>query len=139
MIYQIAQMFNDKNKINADLNEARETIKNMFYKKYFEPVVSIMQKEREELNMNEPKEIKLLKALQPFLNQNEKLLVNKIKDYIILSTIINKFSSEIKIAQRENNSEHKDGIYDFDNDCLATKNNNFMTTVLICALTGFLF
>ena len=139
MIYQIAQMFNDKNKINADLNEARETIKNMFYKKYFEPVVSIMQKEREELNMNEPKEIKLLKALQPFLNQNERFLVNKIKDYIILSTIIHKFSSEIKIAQQENGSEHKDGIYDLDNDCLADKNNNFMTTVLICALTGFLF
>ena len=30
MICQVAEMFNDKNKISADLNEAVETIKNMF-------------------------------------------------------------------------------------------------------------
>ena len=67
MIYQVAEMFNDKNKISADLNEACETIKNMFYKKYFEPVINIMEKEQRELDLHEPKEIKLLKALERFL------------------------------------------------------------------------
>lgn len=136
MICQVAEMFNDKNKISADLNEAVETIKNMFYKKYFEPIINVMEKEQKELDLHEPKEIKLLKALEPFLNPNEKILVNKITRCITATKIINKFNTQIKITAQQNNSEHSDGIYDLDQDCLAKKNNNLMTMALIFALSG---
>ena len=93
----------------------------MFYKKYFEPVINIMEKEQRELNLHEPKEIKLIKALETFLNQNEKILVNKITHCIAATKIINKLNTQIKIMDQQNNSEHGNGIYDLDQDCLAKK------------------
>jgi len=151
-IYEVTRMLQDKNIIKNDLEQAFSLVKDMFYKKYLDKIQIEIKNKREKLKINRPKEVELLYALKPFISKEKNYIIDNAAEYIIILNIIKSLQSELNqdILDKNNiyknnisiyaqskdkdNSEHHDGIYDLDKNCLEQKNNSFITIILMLAM-----
>lgn len=156
-IYQVTQMLQDKNIIKNDLDQAFNLIKDMFYKKYLEKIQLEIKAKRDQLKVNRPKEVELLYALKPFMPKEKNHIIDNAAEYIIILKTMqglqselnsesrldmanknNKLSHNLTQAQSKDDSEHQDGVYDLDTNCLEQKNASFINAVLMLAMCSAL-
>lgn len=132
-IYEVTQMLQDKNNIQNDMQQAMELVKDMFYKKYLQKIEKEVEIRREKIKANRPKEVELLYAVKPFLAQDKSDVIDKMADSIMMMQTLNTLQSEMNRDYKKE-SVHSDGIYDVDENCMASKNNNFVNAMLIFAM-----
>jgi hypothetical protein len=132
-IYEVTQMLQDKNNIQNDMQQAMELVRDMFYKKYLQKIEKEVEIRREKIKANRPKEVELLYAVKPFLAQDKSAVIDKMADSIMMMQTLNTLQSEMNRDYRKE-SVHSDGIYDVDENCMASKNNNFVNAMLIFAM-----
>ena len=150
-IYEVTRMLQDKNIIKNDLEQAFSLVKDMFYKKYLDKIQLEIKNKREKLKINRPKEVELLYALKPFISKEKNYIIDNAAEYIIVLNIIQSLQTELSqnILDKNNisihaqskdkdNSEHHDGIYDLDKNCLEQKNNSFINIILMLAMCSTL-
>ena len=156
-IYQVTQMLQDTNIIKNDLDQAFNLIKDMFYKKYLEKIQLEIKAKRDQLKVNRPKEVELLYALKPFMPKEKYHIIDNAAEYIIILKTMqglqselnsesrldmanknNKFSHNLTQAQSKDDSEHQDGVYDLDTNCLEQKNASFINAILVLAICSAL-
>lgn len=132
-IYEVTQMLQDKNNIQNDMQQAMELVRDMFYKKYLQKIEKEVEIRREKIKANRSKEVELLYAVKPFLAQDKSAVIDKMADSIMMMQTLNTLQSEMNRDYRKE-SVHSDGIYDVDENCMASKNNNFVNAMLIFAM-----
>lgn len=132
-IYEVTQMLQDKNNIQNDMQQAMELVRDMFYKKYLQKIEKEVEIRREKIKANRPKEVELLYAVKPFLAQDKSDVIDKMADSIMMMQTLNTLQSEMNRDYKKE-SVHSDGIYDVDENCMASKNNNFVNAMLIFAM-----
>jgi len=138
-LYEITQRLQDKNAMQDDLQEASDLIKQMFYKKYLHKIHKEIISHSEKIKNKHSKELGLLHALKPFMSEHERDIIDKIIESITIFKTISFIQQDMKTHEyniagfANKQSEHSDGVYDIDEDCI--KNNNFLQTMLlmICA------
>lgn len=150
IIYEITQKITDKDNLQNDISEAIGLVSNMFREKYINKLQSAVQKKHIEIQKNPSKEIKLMYALKPFLNESSHHdidnVINAMLSLNTIMTIQNELSSRSIIKQNsvvstqsipEDPSIKSDGIYDVDENCLIANqsgvslNNNGMNVILL--------
>lgn len=132
-IYEVTQMLQDKNNIQNDMREAANLIREMFYKKYLGKIEKEVKNRQEKIKMSHPKEIELIYAMKPFVAQEKTIFLDKLADSIMMMETIKQLKSEIR-PNYKNQSLHSDGVYDVDENCVAAKDNNFASAMLILAM-----
>jgi hypothetical protein len=141
-ICEVTQMLQDKNIIKNDLEQAFSLVKDMFYKKYLDKIQLEIKNKRENLKINRPKELELLYALKPFIPKEKNYIIDNTAEYLIILNIIRSLQAEINSdvlnknnkfisTQSKDSSEHQDGIYDLDKNCLDKKNSGFINAFLM--------
>ena len=134
-IYEVTQLLQDKNTIQNDIEEATNLVKDMFYKKYLQKIQQEISTRQEQIKINRPKEIELLYALKPFVAEEKNVVIDKIAESIMMLKTISGMQLELKNKTNlEENSEHTDGIYDIDTQCITAKKNNFANAILMLAM-----
>lgn len=132
MIYEVTQLMNDKELIQNDLDEAFNVIKETLHQKYISKFQIALEEQKELVNKNTPKEITLLVALKPFLDETSHAYIDQIIDVLYKFSTAKNIDAEIQKCSINkadtNSSEHKltihdDGIYELDDHCKV--NNNF--------------
>ena len=149
-IYEITKMMSSEQNLRNDFQEAANLVKNMFQEKYIYKLEKELNRRREIIQKNPSKEIKLINALKPFIEEKSREDVDKIINLMInadtLSAIQKSFLNEnsmitaqsaINPSQKKDPSIKEDGIYDIDESCLtsiqtsAGKSNNIFPLMLI--------
>lgn len=142
-IYEITQMMSSEQNIRNDFQEAIELIKNMFHEKYIYKLEKELKRRREVIQKNPSKEIKLISALKPFVEETKHTEIDKIINLMInadtLSTIQKSFVKESnritaqsaaferESGEKKDPSIKEDGIYDIDENCLMSMQNSTNT------------
>ncbi len=132
IIYEIAQKMQDKQVIESDIKEAFGLVTNLFKTKYIDKINLELKNNIDNIKSNPPKEVVLLNAIKPFiLEENHKNIDNAINivtnisalNYIIPKNVQN---NVIKVNTLNSDpSVKEDGVYDIDENCLFSINNNF--------------
>ena len=136
-IYEVTQLLEDKNNIQNDMQEAINLIRDMFYKKYLQKIHKEIKIKHEKIKNNRPKEVELLCAIKPFVDGKQIDLIDRLSDAIIMFKTINNLQSEIN-QKYKSDSQHPDGVYDIDKNCLTSKNNDFVNAILMLAVCNFI-
>lgn len=136
-IYEVTQMLQDKNNIQNDMREAVNLVKDMFYKKYLEKIQTEVKDRQEKIKLSRPKEVELIYAMKPFVAHDKSIMLDKLADSIMMMKTINALKSDIKIDYKSE-SLHPDGVYDIDENCIASKNNNFINAVLMLVMCNMI-
>ncbi|MBS5793823.1 MAG: hypothetical protein KIC92_03565 [Clostridiales bacterium] len=132
IIYEIAQKMQDKQVIESDIKEAFGLVTNLFKTKYIDKINLELKNNIDNIKSNPPKEVVLLNAIKPFiLEENHKNIDNAINivtnisalNYMIPKNVQN---NVIKVNTLNSDpSVKEDGVYDIDENCLFSINNNF--------------
>ena len=132
IIYEIAQKMQDKQVIESDIKEAFGLVTNLFKTKYIDKINLELKNKIDNIKSNPPKEVVLLNAIKPFiLEENHKNIDNAINivtnisalNYMIPKNVQN---NVIKVNTLNSDpSVKEDGVYDIDENCLFSINNNF--------------
>lgn len=132
IIYEIAQKMQDKQVIESDIKEAFGLVTNLFKTKYIDKINLELKNNIDNIKSNPPKEVVLLNAIKPFiLEENHKNIDNAINivtnisalNYMIPKNVQNNI---IKVNTLNSDpSVKEDGVYDIDENCLFSINNNF--------------
>ena len=132
IIYEIAQNMQDKQVIESDIKEAFGLVTNLFKTKYIDKINLELKNNIDNIKSNPPKEVVLLNAIKPFiLEENHKNIDNAINivtnisalNYMIPKNVQN---NVIKVNTLNSDpSVKEDGVYDIDENCLFSINNNF--------------
>ncbi|MFR4987047.1 MAG: hypothetical protein ACLUCH_06585 [Lachnospirales bacterium] len=132
IIYEIAQKIQDKQVIESDIKEAFGLVTNLFKTKYIDKINLELKNNIDNIKSNPPKEVVLLNAIKPFiLEENHKNIDNAINivtnisalNYMIPKNVQN---NVIKVNTLNSDpSVKEDGVYDIDENCLFSINNNF--------------
>jgi len=143
-IYEITQLMNDRAVIQNDLDEILGIVKDVIYKKYITKFQLALDEQTDIVSKNTPREIKLLDALKPFMEENSHSNIDKMIAMIYKVNTAKNINTEIQkcsaIDKTNNNSDiestiHADGIYELDNKCAAnTRPSNTNITELIFML-----
>lgn len=160
-IYEITQLMGDKNLIQNDLNEALNTVKDIFYKKYIQKFQIALDEHKELATKESSKEIQLLNALKPFVADNSNKSIDKIISTMCTINTAQSIDREIKkcstaLAPKENSVSaaststtcntsttiHEDGIYEIDESCkitdFADNSINITEIIFMLLLTGII-
>ncbi len=130
-IYEITQLMENKNIIQNDLNEAVNTVKSIFHDKYIQKFQMALEEQKDIAKSQSSKEIELLNALKPFMNEKFHANIDKLTDIILSINTVSCINKEIKkystpiisSTMSSNTTIHEDGIYEIDESC---KRNNFL-------------
>lgn len=132
IIYEIAKKMQDKQVIESDIKEAFGLVTNLFKTKYIDKINLELKNNIDNIKSNPPKEVVLLNAIKPFiLEENHKNIDNAINivtnisalNYMIPKNVQN---NVIKVNTLNSDpSVKEDGVYDIDENCLFSINNNF--------------
>ncbi len=132
IIYEIAQKMQDKQVIESDIKEAFGLVTNLFKTKYIDKINLELKNNIDNIKSNPPKEVVLLNAIKPFiLEENHKNIdnaINIVTNISALSYMIPKNVQNNIIKVNTINSDpsvKEDGVYDIDENCLFSINNNF--------------
>jgi len=135
------------NSLQSDLTEAAELIKSMFKQKYISKLENELKIQKQIHQKNPTKEIQLIQAVKPFIDQKRHKEIDSITDTLINITTLmdiqkdftknNEKQEENKhqvkamdtvLTERNDPSIKKDGIYDIDESCLLTKQSSGRNT-----------
>lgn len=132
IIYEIAQKMQDKQVIESDIKEAFGLVTNLFKTKYIDKINLELKNNIDNIKSNPPKEVVLLNAIKPFiLEENHKNIDNAINIVTNISALNymlpkNVQNNVIKVNTLNSDpSVKEDGVYDIDENCLFSINNNF--------------
>jgi hypothetical protein len=147
-IYEITQLMNDKKLIQNDLDEVLSIIKDVIHQKYISKFQLALDEQKELVSKNTPKEITLLVALKPFLEETSHTYIDQIIDIMYKVSTAKSIDAEIQkcsIHKTDNTSSeceltiHDDGIYELDNHCKINKNFssiNITEIIFMLLVTG---
>ncbi len=145
-LLELNKVMNKSDTLQNDFTEAMTLVKNMFQRKYISKLSDELEKQKIEHKKNPSKEIQLIQAVKPFINQSRHKEIDSITDTLInISTLLDiqksfienseeqerkkeKDESEQKVAsmsvivtEDSDTSIKKDGIYDIDENCYLIK------------------
>ncbi len=140
-------LIKNSNSLQSDLTEAAELIKTMFKQKYISKLENELKIHKQIHQKNPTKEIQLIQAVKPFINQERHKTIDSITDALInITTLMDIQKDFIKnsekqkedkpqikamdtiLTERNDPSIKKDGIYDIDESCLLTKQSSGRNT-----------
>ncbi len=145
IIYEIAEKIQDKNIMQNDFKEAMFLVSNMFREKYVDKLQNELVTNVNNIKANPTKEINLLRAIKPFVNEDNKKNLEDIIDMMTNISAVNfmmpkttpKKNNIIKInnINIKDSSVKEDGVYDIDESCLfgvknKGDNNNILNIIL---------
>lgn len=142
-LIELNDLIKNGNSLQSDLMEAAELIKKMFKQKYIAKLENELKIQKQNHQKNPTKEIQLIQAVKPFINQNRHKEIDSITDTLInITTLMDIQKDFIKNNEKEKEnpaqikamntilteesdpSIKKDGIYDIDETCLLTKQSS---------------
>lgn len=141
IIYEIVQKIKDKEVIENDMKEAFSLVTNLFKTKYIDKINLEFKNNVDNFKNNPPKEVILLNAIKPFMleesHKNIDNIINIVTNVSALNYMMPKNPEKI-----ENNiitvntlnidpSVKEDGVYDIDENCMFSINNNFNSNNLL--------
>ena len=147
-VYEIAKKLSDKKNLEKDMEEAAELVARHFQRKYTERLYSALNKCQENSANNPSKELRLIQAVRPFLNQEHHEKIDGMEQMLtILSTFenIRKEAGQAEEPKPLSNEPgdpaiHEDGIYEVDEACMMKKRKPFVPDVaglmLVMGLIG---
>ncbi len=148
VIYEISQVFTDKNRIKNDMNEATNLVMEMFKKKYIDKLQTEATHYLTHAQQNPTKEIHLLRSLKPFMDETKHEHIDYMIDCFATMNALQRMQKELPLkkavdvapvevaaAQAKSSTEddntdsvHSDGIYDLDHSCLVSGSATRKTT-----------
>lgn len=153
-IYEITQQMSSRQNIDKDMQEAVSLITDMFRKKYINKLEQEIRTHQQRVKKEPPKEVVLLNAIKPFTEKNNHssidMLINAFEAYSAVLSIKNELPQKLEYKSLSKTDKtnpisdpsiKRDGIYDVDNDCIASAEKNdgdFSGIFLILLLSGLL-
>lgn len=150
-IFEINKLMNDKGLIKNDLDEITHIIKEVIQQKYISKFEVAIDEQRELVKKNTPKEINLLLALKPYLEQSTHTYIDQIIDLIYKMNTVKNIQAEIEkcavVNKMDNNLSnpettiHDDGIYEIDTHCTVNNTTNSMNItelIFMLLVTGIM-
>lgn len=144
IIYEITQKIQDKEIVENDMKEAFLLVTDLFKKKYINKLESEVKNRLDFIKKNPPKEITLLNAIKPFLNENSHenidnaitiltnfSAINFIKDNLAKENNNQLNTISINSLEERDPSVKEDGVYDFSENCFFSINNNHNKSSII--------
>lgn len=117
--------------LKEDIRQIADNIKNMFKDKYISKVHSIIEDNKIQIQENPTKEITFLQAAKPFINSESHILIDQFVEGMNAVRTIQNLVQQIKdlqVQRNENNEEialtQNDGVYEIDEVCMNSKNQN---------------
>ena len=145
-LIELNKIINKEDTLQKDMIEATNLIKSMFQKKYIKKLSEELEICKQDHKKRPTKEIQLLQAIKPFINQNYHQQIDSITDTLInFTTLIDiqkNFNNKLETHQKEKTNKKqikamstvvtknddvsikKDGIYDIDENCLFYNQKN---------------
>lgn len=156
IIYDVVKKMNDRNIAKNDMNEATMLISNFFREKYIQQIEDEFNSKKEYLINKPPKEVMLMNCLKEFLpsakHNDLDNMISIVNNFSAINSLMGENKNNIKNSINKNpkysvnnvnnldKSIHKDGVYDFDENCHSTKNVNLnfdIFQIIIIALLLF--
>lgn len=150
-IFEINKLMNDKSLIKNDLDEITHIIKEVIQQKYISKFEVAIDEQRELVQKNTPKEINLLLALKPYLEQSTHTYIDQFIDIIYKMNTVKNIQAEIEkcavVNKTDNNLSnpettiHDDGIYEIDTHCTVNNTTNSMNItelIFMLLVTGIM-
>ena len=100
-IYEIAKLLNDRNNIEGDMAGAAEMVTGLFRDKYVKRLNAAFAKCRDSCEQNPSREVLLLKALKPFMPEENHKNLDNAAEMLILMETLNNIRNEANIIQAE--------------------------------------
>jgi hypothetical protein len=125
-IYELTKQLSSPESLKSDLKELTDIAVRYFSSKYLTPLNVAISSHREYCSSHPGKEVQLLKALKPFLNDST--AIDRLIDAVNTLSLFGIAAQAdgiaapalVAAASVEDSAVHPDGIYEVDEGCIST-------------------
>lgn len=137
--YELVKIMSNKKELKKDLQDIRNVIINIIQDKYISKVNMCIESQNLKTKKEFSKEMELINAFRNFVNEKEKIKIDKLIDTFIIINSINKIKKDVEYIKEDSldksnevdSSEHPDGVYDIDLDCFRNINVSSIGYILL--------
>jgi len=106
-IYEISRMMRDQASAQKDMRDASALLSQFFQDRYLSKIKRVVDNSQSSVNASPPNEVRLLRALKPFINPDKHAQVDKMIDMMLTMGTVRKMNAELN-PDSARESEHAD-------------------------------
>lgn len=117
--------------LNQDIKEITEKLREMLQEKYFNKITALVQDHRAQVKQNPTRETALLQAVKPYIDSKVHSQIDMLIEAMDTMRTFQNLQEQVKRVQNQDNKKggenllvQDDGVYEIDEACMLTKNQN---------------